>query len=101
MPGDSKASELYRRITADDAAERMPPPKSGKSLSAAEIEKLGRWIDQGAKWQPHWSFIPPARPPVPAVADRERVRNPIDAFILARLEREGLAPLGRSRSRHL
>ena len=44
----------------------MPPAKSGKSLSAAEIEKLGRWIDQGAKWQPHWSFIPPAEPAVPA-----------------------------------
>ena len=94
VPGDAKASELYRRITADDPAERMPPQKSGKSLSAVEIEKLGRWIDQGAKWQPHWSFIPPVRPPVPAVANRERVRNPIDAFIQARLEREGLAPTG-------
>ena len=61
VPGDAKGSELYRRITADDPAERMPPQKSGKSLSAVEIEKLGRWIDQGAKWQPHWSFIPPAQ----------------------------------------
>ena len=94
VPGDAKGSELYRRMTADDPAERMPPQKSGKSLSAVEIEKLTRWIDQGAKWQPHWSFIPPARPPVPAVAYRERVCNAIDAFVQARLEREGLAPSG-------
>ena len=92
VPGNAKDSELYRRIKADDPAERMPPPKSGKSLSAVEIEKLGRWIDQGAKWQPHWSFIAPVRPQVPRVASRERICNPIDAFIQARLEREGLAP---------
>jgi Protein of unknown function (DUF1553)/Protein of unknown function (DUF1549)/Planctomycete cytochrome C/Concanavalin A-like lectin/glucanases superfamily len=94
VPGDAKGSELYRRVRADDPAERMPPQKSGKSLTAAEIEKLRRWIDQGARWQPHWSFISPVRPPVPAVANRDRTRNPIDAFIQARLEREGLAPSG-------
>jgi hypothetical protein len=94
VPGDAKGSELYRRIKADDPAERMPPQKSGKSLSVVEIEKLGRWIDQGAKWQPHWSFIPPARSRVPAVANRERTRNTIDSFIQARLESERLAPSG-------
>ena len=92
VAGDSKASELYRRITADDAAERMPPPKSGKSMSAVEIEKLGRWINEGAKWQSHWSFIPPANPRVPRIRAGGRVHNPIDAFIQARLEHEGLAP---------
>ena len=86
------ASELYRRITADDPDERMPPPKSGKVLSPAQTETIRRWIDQGAKWQKHWAFIPPQRPPIPRVERMGWVRNPIDAFVLARLEREGLSP---------
>ena len=92
VPGESKSSELYRRITAADVVERMPPAKSGKSLSTVEIEKLGRWINEGAKWQLHGSFIPPAEPRVPRVRGRDRVCNPIDAFIQARLEHEGLVP---------
>ncbi len=94
VPGKKKASELYRRITAGDAAERMPPQKSGKTLSPAEVEALGRWIDQGAKWQPHWSFIAPKATSVPSVKHKERIGNPIDAFIQARLEREGIKPSG-------
>jgi len=92
VPGDLEASELYQRITAEDVSERMPPVKSGKTLSAAQIDRIGRWIAEGAKWQPHWAFIPPRRPPIPHVRHQDRVRSPIDAFILARLEREGLAP---------
>ena len=92
IPGDWAASELYRRITAEDPDERMPPPKSGKVLSPAQIETIRRWIAEGAKWQPHWAFIPPQRPPIPRVERMGWVRNPIDAFVLARLEREGLAP---------
>jgi Protein of unknown function (DUF1553)/Protein of unknown function (DUF1549)/Concanavalin A-like lectin/glucanases superfamily/Planctomycete cytochrome C len=91
-PGDLDASELYRRITAEDDSDRMPPVKSGKTLSAAEVERIGRWITEGAKWQPHWAFIAPKRPPAPHVRGQGWVRNPIDAFILARLETEGLAP---------
>ncbi len=94
VPGDANGSELYRRITAKDAGERMPPAKSGKSLSSAEIEKIGRWISQGARWQPHWSFIAPARSVAPPMRRRERIRNPIDAFIQARLQTEGLEPSG-------
>ncbi len=94
VPGDKKASELYRRITAGDAAERMPPQKSGKTLSPLETEALARWIDQGATWQPHWSFIAPKATAVPSVKHQERIGNPIDAFIQARLEREGLEPSG-------
>jgi len=92
VPGDLEASELYQRITAEDVSERMPPSKSGKTLSAAQIDRIGRWISEGAKWQSHWAFIPPRRPQVPHVRHQDRARNPIDAFILARLEREGLAP---------
>ncbi len=92
VAGDPAASELYRRITAEDADERMPPPKSGKDLTAPQIEALRRWIAEGARWQPHWAFIPPERPPIPRVGRAGWVRNPIDAFVLARLEREGLSP---------
>ena len=70
----------------------MPPPKSGKVLSPAQTETIRRWIAEGAKWQPHWAFIPPQRPPIPRVERMGWVRNPIDAFVLARLEREGLSP---------
>ena len=94
VAGKKEASELYRRTTAKDAAERMPPQKSGKTLSPVEIEILGRWIDQGAQWQPHWSFIPPKATEVPSVKNKERIGSPIDAFIQARLEREGLEPSG-------
>ena len=71
----------------------MPPPYSDhKPLSENEVATLTAWIEQGAKWQGHWSFIPPARPALPAVGNGALVRNPIDNFILARLEKEGLKP---------
>ncbi len=92
VPGDLDASELYRRITAEDDSERMPPVKSGKAVSAAEIERIGRWITEGAKWQPHWALVAPKCPPTPVLRRQDWTRNPIDAFVLARLESEGLAP---------
>ncbi len=92
VPGDLDASELYQRITAEAVDDRMPPAKSGKSLNATQVELIRRWIVQGAKWQPHWALIPPKRSQVPRVTHQDWVRNPIDAFIVARLEREGLAP---------
>jgi hypothetical protein len=90
--GDVKKSLLIERIMNKDPEEHMPPKKSGKELKPEQIDLLKRWIEQGAVWQPHWSYIPPQRPPVPAVANKGAVRNPIDAFILARLEKEGLKP---------
>jgi mono/diheme cytochrome c family protein len=92
VPGDLAKSELYRRITATDESERMPPVKSGRKLNARQIDLLRRWIEQGAKWQKHWAFLPPVRPPLPAVTNTAWVRNAIDSFILARLESEGLGP---------
>jgi hypothetical protein len=92
VPGDSARSELVRRITATEEEERMPPVRSGLKLTARQIDLLRRWVEQGAKWQKHWSLIPPRRPPLPAVRNTAWVRNPIDAFILDRLEREGLFP---------
>jgi cytochrome c553 len=85
-------SELYRRITSDDADERMPPADEGAALSRDQIETIRHWIEQGAQWRQHWAFEPPARPPLPAVRDAARPRTAIDRFVLARLERERLAP---------
>ncbi len=92
VAGDLDASVLYRRITSTDDDDRMPPVKSGKTLTKAQVELIGRWIAEGAKWQTHWAFIPPRRPAVPAVKRPLWARNPIDHFILARLEQEGLEP---------
>ncbi|TAJ21397.1 MAG: DUF1549 domain-containing protein, partial [Planctomycetota bacterium] len=72
---------------------RMPPADSGKrALDEREIELLRAWIEQGAKYEAHWSFVPPTRPEPPAVRDASWPRNPIDRFVLAELERDGLAP---------
>ncbi|MGH9576386.1 MAG: DUF1549 domain-containing protein, partial [Terriglobales bacterium] len=92
VEGDPASSQMIRRITAENAAMRMPPVWSGLKVTASEIETLRAWIAQGAKWQQHWSFIAPVRRPLPAVKNQSWPRNPIDWFILERLEREGLAP---------
>ena len=66
VPGNPKASLVYQRITEEDSARRMPPESSHKSLTAEQKEILRRWIEQGASWKQHWSFVPPARPALPA-----------------------------------
>jgi hypothetical protein len=88
-PDDSK---LIARINAVEKSKVMPPPKTKKNLTPAEKEVLRRWIAEGAEYQAHWSFIAPKRPAIPAVKDKEWVRNPIDAFVLADLEKRGLKP---------
>jgi hypothetical protein len=92
VPGDPSRSEMIRRITADDPARRMPPLAAGRTLTSNEIDVLRRWIEQGAKWENHWSFITPKRAPLPAVNNRAWPKNPIDFFVLDRIEREGLTP---------
>ena len=92
VAGKVDQSELFRRITSKKSDELMPPPDSDKKLSARQKEILRRWIEQGAVWQPLWSFMPPQRPELPEVKDASWCRNPIDRFILARLESEHLAP---------
>ncbi len=91
-PAKLDESEAWIRITSEDPDEHMPPADSHHELKPAEIELIRRWIEEGAAWQGHWAFIAPTRPTLPEVKRREWVRNPIDAFILARLEREGLSP---------
>ena len=92
VPGNAAGSILIERITHQDPLRRMPPPESGHTLSSPQIELVRRWIDEGAKWDAHWAYVPPKRPELPAVSDAQWVRNPIDRFILARLEREKLTP---------
>ncbi|MFO0902419.1 MAG: PSD1 and planctomycete cytochrome C domain-containing protein [Pirellulales bacterium] len=92
VPGKPDDSELLRRILHADPEQRMPPSGSGKSLAPRQIALLRKWIEQGAEYQQHWSFLPPHRPTPPAVADESQVGNPIDRFILARLAAEQLAP---------
>jgi hypothetical protein len=92
VPGRPEESEVYCRMIAAEDAGRMPPRRHGKPLSAAQIELVRRWILQGAEWKSHWAFEPPRRPPLPAVTNPSWPRNAIDAFVLARLERERLEP---------
>ena len=91
-PGDLAGSEVWKRITSKEKDEVMPPPSAKKTLTPRQIALLKKWIEQGATWEGHWAFIAPAPVTVPAVsaANQAKVRNPIDAFILARLEKEGL-----------
>ncbi|HTB13448.1 MAG TPA: DUF1553 domain-containing protein [Bryobacteraceae bacterium] len=92
VEGNADASELVKRTGTSKPALRMPPPSSGLTLNASEIATLREWVAEGAKWQKHWSFIPPVRPPVPPLKNAAWVRRPIDAFVLQKLEREGLKP---------
>ncbi len=90
VPGDPDSSELIARVTSRDPDVRMPyhaPP-----LSPEQIALLRRWIKEGAKWKDHWAFVPPAPQSLPAVKRADWIRQPLDRFILARLERESLQP---------
>ncbi len=93
VPGKLEKSELWRRVTTTDADDIMPPPDSHKKLKPEEKEKLKQWILAGAPWQGHWAFVKPEKPVVPEVkASGFKIRNPIDAFILAKLQGKGLKP---------
>ena len=92
VPGDAPKSKLVQRIHATDPETMMPPPKSNRRLSAEQKQLLERWISAGAVYQSHWAFVAPVRPPVPAVTRQDWVRTPIDRFVLAKLEKEGLGP---------
>jgi hypothetical protein len=89
-PGDSAHSKLFLRVSSDQKSNRMPP--TGNGLNERQIALIKEWIDSGAKWETHWSYVAPKRVPPPAVEQKAWVRNPIDNFILARLEQEHLKP---------
>lgn len=91
VAGQPEKSELWRRINSADPDERMPPPEKGGKLTAAEIATLEHWIIGGGKFEKHWSLLPVRRSMLPAIQNSEfRIQNSIDAFVLARLEKEGI-----------
>lgn len=90
--GGLEDSEGWRRLTAE-GDERMPPAESHKKITSDELQILRTWVAGGAPWEGHWAFVPPARPEPPRpTSHSDWVRNPIDAFVLARLHRAQLAP---------
>lgn len=90
VPGDPDASELILRLTSNDPETRMP--YHARPLPPEQIELIRRWIKEGAKWNEHWAFVAPKPQPLPAVKQNGWVRQPLDRFVLARLEQESLKP---------
>ena len=104
VPGNVKESKLIERVCSEDADEVMPPPKTLKKLTPAQKETLKQWIASGAEYQSHWSFIAPTRPAVPTFDDPKAkawIKNPIDAFVLAKLKAAGLEPAAEADRRTL
>lgn len=92
VPGKPQESELIKRIVSQDPDEIMPKPDHGPPLTKDQVAKLTAWIASGAQWDEHWSFLPPVEPALPKVNDPSWVKLPMDQFLLARLENEGLKP---------
>ncbi|MBS0262948.1 MAG: DUF1549 domain-containing protein, partial [Planctomycetes bacterium] len=101
VPGNPAESEFVQRIDTTEPGLQMPPPNSGKKLTARQISLLKQWIAQGAEYQGHWAFLPVIRPAVPAVKQAGWAQNPIDHFVLSRLESEGIPPASRADRRTL
>ena len=93
VAGAPDRSGVIARVLHPDEASRMPLAKSGRArLAPDQVATLRRWIEEGAEWEPHWAYVPPAREEPPATRDRRWARNPIDAFVLAGIEAAGLRP---------
>ncbi len=92
MPGNPDQSEVFLRISSSDTSQLMPPPKSNLSLNENEITLIKKWIEQGAKYKPHWAFIPPTQKQVPTVEHENWPVNEIDYFVLNKIESAGLTP---------
>ncbi len=91
-PGDLEKSDAWLRIISSDKDEVMPPPDFHKTLTDAEKATIKKWIEQGAKYQKHWAFEAPTKPAAPEIRNpKSEIRNPVDSFLLARLESEGLS----------
>src|SRR5262245_19899974 len=92
-PGKPDDSELMRRILSTEETEVMPPPAVKNPLRPADRDILRRWITEGAEYKPHWAFVAPRQTPPPQIRNPKiEIRNPIDAFVFSRLEKEGLKP---------
>ena len=92
VPGQPEASEVIRRITTHDEDDLMPKPEHGPRLGSSEVATLRQWIAEGAPWSEHWSLVPPKEPAAPVLKQTAWVQQPLDAFVLAKLEAENLTP---------
>jgi hypothetical protein len=92
VPSDVQKSEVYHRIVSQDPNVLMPPPESNLALTQEEIELIKKWIEQGAKYEPHWAFVPPKKAALPKVKDEDWPKNEIDYFTLAKMSQKGLKP---------
>ena len=92
IPGSPDQSEVFLRISTSDTSQLMPPPKSNLALNENEIALIKKWIEQGAKYKPHWAFIPPTQKEIPAVEHEDWPVNEIDYFVLNKIEAAGLTP---------
>src|SRR4051812_20868926 len=92
IPNSVKKSKLLNLTTSQDEDDRMPPSKFGKRLTKDQTTLLRRWVEQGAEWKPHWSYIPPERPSLPKVKNKGWPRTDIDYFVLEKLEKSKLQP---------
>ncbi|MEM6318699.1 MAG: PSD1 and planctomycete cytochrome C domain-containing protein [Bacteroidota bacterium] len=92
VPGLPDSSTMIQRIYSDDPEDVMPTPESNLTLNDYEKEILKKWIEQGAEWKKHWSFLPPEESEIPQVQDKDWVKNEIDNFVLAKLENSQLTP---------
>ncbi len=101
VKGEPLVSDIFTRLITDEAGKKMPPAKSMKALTKAEIQLIHDWIEQGAKYESHWSLIPPRKHELPKVKTAAWMKNDIDRFVLARLEQEGLQPSAEADARTL
>ncbi len=92
VPGSAEKSAIFHRITTADTAMVMPPVSSNLTLTEGEIAILKKWIDQGAKYERHWAFVPPVLPQLPKIKNGDWPRNEIDHFIVSNMEKKGLKP---------
>ena len=92
VPGSTDDSEAWHRIMSDDPDEIMPPPESKKEMTEEEKEIITKWIEQGAKWEGHWSYLPVTKPAIPETSDKKWAKNEIDHFILSKLDDLGMKP---------
>ena len=101
IKGKPDQSTLFQRLLSKDEDEVMPPPETHKKLKPEQVAQIRTWIEQGAPWQPHWSLLPPVAVTPPTNKDSGWAKNPIDRFVLARLEKAGLAPAPEADARTL
>ena len=101
IPGKPEDSEVYLRISTLDTSQIMPPSSSNMKLSDREVKLIEKWINQGAEFKPHWSFVPPQPVKTPAVKNTSWISNEIDHFTLAKMNEMGLSPNNRADKHHL